>query len=109
MAQLLGGEVTLNGSTWVEVVGAPTGGKQRQILSLLAKNRDTAQHTLTGRKKKSASTYEQLDLSLGAGLPGQLISNCVVLDAADESYEVKSDAPASTIEPLIDVAIFEVP
>jgi hypothetical protein len=109
VAQFVGGEVALSGTTWTQVVAAPASGKQRQVLSLLVKNRDSVQHTIVGRKKKSASTYEQLTLDLAAGLPGQLISNCVVLDGTDESYEVKSNATATTTEPLVDVAFFEVP
>jgi hypothetical protein len=108
MAQFIGGEVTLNGATWVEVVAAPASGKQRQVLSVLTKNKDSVAHVFQVRKKKSATLYELLDGTVDAGRCGQLVSNCIVLDATDESVEVKYEATATTTESVADVAVFEV-
>lgn len=110
MAQFIGGEIPTVGTTWQTAVAAPAAAKQREIISIQVLNRDTVTHTIKGRKAKGASQYEFYpDLVLLAGQKGQLVTNAVVLDATDESFEIQSDAVATTTEPIADVAVFEVP
>lgn len=108
MASLIGGEPVLAGTTWTEVVAAPAAGKQRQVLSALAKNPDTVQHTYLLRKLKGATPYELTEAVVGPGMSGQLVSQCVVLDAIDESLQVKYETAATVTESFVDVAAFEV-
>ena len=110
-AVFVGGEVPLTGTTPVTVVPAPAGGKQREVLSLLGVNRDTAQRTLIAKKLKTAGSvsFEIGRAVIAAGLRAQLLLGTVVLDDTDETITVETDATAATTEPIVDRAIFEVP
>lgn len=111
MAAFLGGApVTLNGTTWVAVVPAPASSKQRQILSLLAKNRDTVDHVFESRKVVGAGNYSYYESEVVApGKVAQMISNCVVLAATNESFEMRMAEAMTTTNPDVDPAVFEVP
>ncbi len=108
-AGFLGGEVELNGTTYVTVGGAPASGKQRQILSGLAVNRDTIEHTFEARKVGGAQTVDFDKVTVPSGRAMQLVDQCIVLDAPGETYEVRLSEPMATTQPVVDVAIFEVP
>jgi hypothetical protein len=112
MAALFGGaEVIMTGTSWVTIVAAPAGGKQRQVLGICASNRDTVQRTIKLRKNKGSGTtlvvYPSLDVP--AGLSALMPFDSIVLDAADELLEMSTDATAATTEPNADACYFEVP
>jgi len=109
MPAFLGAVVTLSGTTWVVVVSAPASGKQRQILSAMAENLDTVTHLYRSRKNKAGVFFNYPSVEVAAGLKSQLISNCAVLVATDESYEVSTAEATTTTESKVDPATFEVP
>ncbi len=109
-AGFVGGEVALNGQTWVTVVAAPAGGKQRQVLSASLRNKDTVEHQYELRKKKGASYYElESPIVAQPGKGAQFISQCVVLDAIDETLEARTAEATTLNESVVDVSVFEVP
>ena len=109
-AAFLGGApVALNGQTWVTVVAEPASGKQRQVLSLAPRNKDSVTHSFESRKVVGASNYAYLDVGVPAGKLGQLISNCIVLAATNESMQVRTAEVTASAESEVDVAVFEVP
>jgi len=111
MAGFVGGTpVVLTGTTAKEVVAAPATGKQRQILAIHVHNRDTVQHVITPRKVVAGTPYEDYPpVTIASGKKGQLLLDSVVLDANDMSFQVFTDANATTTEPRADVSVFEVP
>ncbi len=110
-AAFVGGEVVLTGTTPVSAVAAPAGGKQREVLSLLAINRDSVSRTIIAKKLKTAGSVsiEVGRAAIAAGLRAQLLSAAVVLDDTDESVTVEADATHTTTAPIVDVSVFEVP
>jgi len=108
-AAFIGGEIALTGTTPVTVVSAPGASEQKQVLSLLGINRDSAQRTITAKKLGGTVTETIGSVVLAAGLRGQLIEACVVLDGTGETITVESDATAATTEPVVDVAVFKIP
>jgi hypothetical protein len=108
-ATFIGGEVVLTGTTPVTAVSAPGASEQKQVLSLLAINRDSVSRTITAKKVGGTVTETIGSVVLAAGLRGQLIEACVVLDGTGETVTVESDATATTTEPVVDVAVFKVP
>ena len=110
-----GAPVALNGTTWVPVVTAPGAGKQRQILSITPRNKDSVQHVYESRKVVSATPYELFSAAVDAAVTGQpakvgqLISNCVVLSGANDSFEVRTSEATASVESEVDVVYFEVP
>ncbi len=108
-AAFIGAEVALTGTTPVTAVSAPGASEQKQVLSILAHNRDTTDRTITAKKVGGTATVEIGKVTLASGLRGQLIQACVVLDGTGESITVESDATAATTEPIVDSAAFKVP
>lgn len=108
-AAFQGGEVVTVGTTPQTAVAAPGAGEQKQVLSLLAINRDSAQRTITAKKVGGTVTETIGTVLLAAGLRGQLIEGSVVLDGTGETITVESDATAATTEPVVDVAVFKIP
>ena len=102
-------EVVLTGTTPVTAVVAPGASEQKQVLSILAWNRDSAERTITAKKLGGTATVEIGKVTLAAGLRGQLVQACVVLDGTGESVTVESDATAATTEPVVDCASFKIP
>jgi hypothetical protein len=107
-ASFIGGEVALTGTTPVTVVAAPGAGAQRQVLSLLAINRDSTSRTITAKKVGGTVTETIGTVVLAAGLRGQMVEGSVVLDGTGETITVESDATAAATEPVVDVAVFQV-
>jgi len=108
-AAFQGGEVVLTGTTPVTAVAAPGASAQKQVLSLLAINRDSTSRTITAKKVGGTVTETIGSVVLTAGLRGQLIESSVVLDGTGETITVESDATAATTEPVVDVAVFAIP
>jgi len=104
-----GGEVALTGTTPVTAVAAPGASEQKQVLSLLAHNRDTTDRTITAKKLGGTVTVEIGKVVLASGGRGQLVQASVVLDGTGETITVESDATAATTEPVIDVSVFKIP
>jgi hypothetical protein len=108
-AAFQGGEVVTVGTTPQTAVAAPGASEQKQVLSLLAINRDSVSRTITAKKVGGTVTETIGSVVLAAGLRGQLIQASVVLDGTGESITVESDATATTTEPVVDVAVFKIP
>jgi len=108
-ATFVGGEIVTVGTTPQTAVAAPVASAQKQVLSLLAWNRDSVSRTITAKKVGGTVTETIGSVVLAAGLRGQLIEACVVLDGTGESITVESDATAATTEPVVDVAVFYIP
>ena len=108
-AAFQGDEVVLTGTTPVTAVAAPGASEQKQVLSLLAINRDSTTRTITAKKVGGTVTETIGSVVLSAGLRGQLIEASVVLDGTGETITVESDATAATTEPVVDVAVFKIP
>ncbi len=110
MAQLIGGEVTLNGQTWVTIAGPPGSAKAHQVLSAKPRNKDSVAHIFELRKNKNGTFTELFESeSVPAGKNAQLIDNCVTLDATDETLEARTAETTTTTESKVDVSIFEAP
>ena len=108
-AAFIGGEVALTGTTPVTAVSAPGASEQKQVLSLLAINRDSASRTITAKKVGGTVTEIIGSVVLAPGLRGQLVQACVILDGTGETITIESDATAATTEPVIDCASFKIP
>lgn len=103
-----GGPVTLAGTTWTEVVAAPAASRQRTVVSLLCMNLDNTTRTISLRRKKGVTTtLIHPDIDLGTGLAKQFVDGAIVLDDVDESLEMRTDATAALVEPVVDVAWME--
>ena len=108
MAAFSGGETAFVSTTWTEIVAAPASGR-KQVLSVMASNRDTVAHLLEIRLVVGASNYKLFQANVPASQAAQMLVGCIVLDNTNESLEVKSDGAASVTEPLAVVAVFEEP
>lgn len=130
MADLpVGNEGELNGTTAVEIVRPPTGGRQMIVPTRAAsvRNADNVSHVITFQKIKGAippgftgfgkfvlpdsSVVWRIALqveTVPAGVTVRLRGK-VVLDATDETIEAVSDAAATTTEPTFDTAALEAP
>lgn len=109
MEREIGNEGALNGTTPVEILGAPASGLRRTVPAsgISVYNRDTVAHTFTFTKEKGASSFPfWCEATVAAGVH-VVLPKKIVLDATDESLEVVSDAAATTTEPTFDVAAME--
>lgn len=105
-----GAPVTLNGQTWVTVIGPPGSGKKIQVLSVAPLNLDDVQHVFECRILVGATPYPLNTQTLAAGAePGQLVSNCFVLTDTDEVFQVRTAEVTNTTQSACHVAGFEVP
>jgi len=99
---------TLAGQTWTTVVAAPTTG-QKQILSAKPRNADTVEHVYEQRILKGAVACALPDpRTVPVGELRELISNCLVLDASDEVYQVRTAETTTDNESVVVAAVFEV-
>lgn len=118
-AAFIGTPVATTGTTPVTVVSSPSGGKQREVISLTVVNRDSAERTVRAFFRKAAGS---VNIEIGRAVlaargganeqlsRGQLLaSGPIVLEATDEWIEVVTDATATATEPHVFPCIFEVP
>lgn len=96
-----GTDGTLNGTTKVEIVPAPTTGVRRLVRTIAITNVDTAPVTLRLALRTMVGATETFRrLPAGKPIPvdgGYLFDNLLVLDTVDESVVAwLTDAPATT-------------
>lgn len=105
----IGNEVDLNGATAVTALAAPGSGAQRIIQKGDASvyNKDTATIDVTWQKNKGG-TITILQKTLAVAIGGtDALRKKVVLDATNESLEVKLGGAHATAAPQCDVAALE--
>jgi len=111
MAIPIGNEGSFNSTNAVTVLAAPASSKQRVIPThgLSVYNADTAAVDVIVQKNKNSTArviYKKVGLAAGAT---DSMPNKVVLDATDESLEVKLGGAIATTQPVFDVAAAEYP
>lgn len=105
-----GAPTSLNGTTWVEVVAAPGSGSKRQVLSVFVRNMDIVAHVFESRLNKNGTGYTlYVSESVPVGEVAQLVSNCYLLAATDESFEVRTQEATTNAQSVAHVCAFEVP
>lgn len=88
--------VESNGTSAVEVVGAPTTGIAHVITNVTAKNPDASGHTITLRINDGTDTWDIYSESVAAGAQMTPYTNRIVLDSANESLEAVLDGSPSS-------------
>jgi len=105
-----GAPVTLAGTTWTTVLGPPGSGQKIQVLSAAPVNLDDITHGFESRILKGATPHALSKQTLSSGAdPGQLVSNCFLLQATDEVFQVRTAEATSATESACHVVGFEVP
>lgn len=102
----IGFEVRTTGATYATLVAAPAASAQRIVNTVDVFNADTVAHVFTLKKSKGANDYVFATLNIPAGGSDQW-SGRQVLDATDESLQVKADAAATTTESDVTAAAME--
>jgi hypothetical protein len=107
----IGNEGNFNSTTEVTVVAAPASTKQRAIPTsgLSVYNADTVAADIIVQKNKNGTrtiVYKKTALASGAS---DVMLVKVVLDATDESLEVKLGGAITTTQPTYNVAYVEYP
>lgn len=100
---------SLNGTTWVEVLGAPASGIVRvhPANGISVYNADTVAHDIFFAKNDGGvRTTFWYEAAVPAGTH-VVLPKKVVLNATDLSIDVKTDATATTTEPTYDTAAAE--
>jgi hypothetical protein len=106
----IGNEGNLNGATAVTALAAPgTANVQRTVPAngAGAYNADTVAHDFIWQKNKNSTITVLFKAATVAAGAHTLLGKKVVLDATDESLEVKLEGAHTTTAPTFDVAALE--